>query len=109
MVKKYKLIDLFAGTGAFSYTGLKTNRIKPIYANDMVESSKCIYEHNMKHNLVLSDIHDIDPNNIPDADILTAGFPCQPFSLAGKRLEFKDTRSNVFYKLVEIMQKNNPE
>lgn len=108
MQKKYTLIDLFAGTGAFSYAGLKTGKIKPIYANDIEHSSKTIYNLNMNHELNLLNIHDINIDDIPDADILTAGFPCQPFSLAGKKLGFDDNRSNVIWKLLKIIKYKTP-
>ena len=108
MEKKYTLIDLFAGTGAFSYAGLKTGKIKPVYSNDIESSSKTIYDLNMNHELNLSNIHDINIDDIPEADILTAGFPCQPFSLAGKKLGFDDNRSNVIWKLLNIIKYKTP-
>ena len=108
MKKKYTLIDLFAGTGAFSYAGLKTGKIKPIYALDFEPSSKTIYDLNMNHELNLLDINDINIDDIPEADILTAGFPCQPFSIAGKKLGFDDNRSNVIWKLLNIIKYKTP-
>jgi DNA (cytosine-5)-methyltransferase 1 len=107
---KYTLVDLFCGTGAFSYAFHQTDNVDTIFANDMLDSSEEIFNLNntrgiklTKQNLV--DIKDID---IPKSDILTAGFPCQPFSIAGMQKGFDDERSNVFWKIVSIIKHNNP-
>jgi len=105
---KYALVDLFAGTGAFSYAGLKTGRIQPILASDIEPSSKVIYDANMGHPLTLGDIHALDTNNFPDFDILTAGFSCQSYSIAGKRLGFEDERSDVIWKVIDILKVKQP-
>lgn len=77
-----------------------------MFANDIDASSKHIYEHNIKHTLTLDDILNI--NDIPEHDILTGGFPCQPFSIAGQQKGFNDTRSNVFWKIHSIIQEHTP-
>ena len=109
---KYTLIDLFCGTGAFSKAFHKTNKVMTIFANDMIDSSEVIFNLNResdsdvkltKRNLI--DIKDID---IPKSDIVTAGFPCQPFSIAGMQKGFEDERSNVFWKILSIIKNNNP-
>lgn len=104
----YTLVELFTGTGAFSLAFEKTKKVETIYANDICKNSEKIYNDNFKNKLVLCDINDIDVNTIPKMDILTAGFPCQPFSIAGKQLGFNDERSNVFWKIMEIIKKHNP-
>lgn len=107
--KKYSLIDLCAGTGAFSLAFEKTGKIKTIFANDNDKNSKIIYDDNFKLKLTLKDIHDIDViKDIEPFDILTAGFPCQPFSIAGEKQGFNDPRSNVFYKILEFMKIHKP-
>lgn len=105
----YSLIDLFAGTGAFSYAFHQTNQVVTVFANDMLDSSQAIY--NANHSevpFVKKDLQEIDENTLPHCDILTAGFPCQPFSIAGKQLGFDDQRSNVFWKIIKIVQSKNP-
>jgi adenine-specific DNA methylase len=97
------LVDLFAGTGAFTYAFEKTGKVKGVFSNDMVESSKQIYDLNFDHKLTLQDLNDIPVDSIPNHDILTGGFPCQPFSIAGKQEGFQDKRSNVFWKILEII------
>lgn len=74
--QKLKMIDLCAGTGAFSYAFIQTNFVDVVYANDMEESSKKIYDLNFNHRLTLRNICDEKVENIPSHDILTAGFPC---------------------------------
>jgi DNA (cytosine-5)-methyltransferase 1 len=70
-----KVVDLFAGTGAFSYAFEKAGA-ECVFANDMIESSKTIYDQNFEHKLTLKDLNDIEPSQIPAHDILTGGFPC---------------------------------
>jgi len=107
-LKKLKHCDLFAGTGAFSLALQNTGKIDTVYANDMEPASEKIYNANFNDKLVLKDINDIDVKTIPSHDILTGGFPCQPFSIAGKQLGFNDKRSNVFWKILEIIDYHNP-
>ena len=71
--------------------------------------SKDIYDLNFDHKMDLKDLNDVDVESIPEHDILTAGFPCQPFSIAGKQLGFEDKRSNVFWKILEIIERHNPK
>jgi DNA (cytosine-5)-methyltransferase 1 len=106
---KLKMIDLCAGTGAFTYAFEKTGHVDVVFANDYEETSKIIYDINFDHKLVHGNICDINVSDIPHHDILTAGFPCQPFSIAGKRQGFEDTRSNVFWKIMEIIKHHEPE
>jgi len=105
---KYTLIDLFCGTGAFSYAFHQTNKVKTIFANDILDSSEEIFNLNNDIKLTKQNLIDIKDNDIPKSDILTAGFPCQPFSIAGKQKGFTDERSNVFWKILSIIKNNNP-
>lgn len=102
-----KLVDLCAGTGAFSI-GLK-DYCKVVYANDIEKSSKLIYDLNFNHKLTLGDINTIDPNTIPEHDVITSGFPCQPYSISGKRLGFKDERSGVLFAILKIVKIKKPK
>ena len=111
--KILKVCDLFAGTGAFSlaFKNVLRNNVDIVFANDILEHSMNIYKNNIHINnhFVLEDIHNIDVDSIPDFDLLTGGFPCQPFSIAGQKLGFEDPRSNVFWKIMEIINKKQPQ
>ena len=107
---KFKFIDLFAGTGAFTLALEKSNKFKCVFTNDMMECSKKIYElNNPTHTFTLKDLNTINVSDIPSHNLLCGGFPCQPFSIAGEKKGFDDKRSNVFWKIVEILEKHNPE
>jgi len=108
--KDIKFIDLFAGTGAFSLVLGKNNKFKCVFSNDMMKCSKQIYELNHPdHKFTLQDLNDIKVEDIPHHDLLCGGFPCQPFSIAGDKKGFDDNRSNVFWKIIEILEKHKPE
>jgi len=104
---KLKFIDLFAGIGgiriAFENAGFKC-----VFANDFDKKCKITYDLNFPNEMVLEDISKLSTNQIPDFDVLTAGFPCQPFSLAGKRLGFQDERAKVFFDIVRILKDKKP-
>ena len=101
------MIDLFAGTGAFTLAFKE--HVNVVFGNDMVVHSKTIYDENFHHKLTLKNLNDIPVNDIPSHDILTGGFPCQPFSIAGLQEGFNDVRSNVFWKILSIIDHHQPK
>lgn len=113
--KEVKYIDLFCGLGAF-HTAFNRNNILQnevkytcVLASDINEGVRNIYEENYGIKPE-GDINKINIDTIPDFDILCAGFPCQPFSIAGNQKGFQDkTRGNLFYKILEIIDKKQPE
>lgn len=107
------MIDLFAGTGAFT-SAFEKMGAKCVFANDLADESQEIYDLNFSnkssnHKLTNGDLNDIDVKTIPTHDILCGGFPCQPFSIAGQRKGFNDKRSNVFWKILEIIEHHKPQ
>ena len=88
-------IDLFAGLGGFRLA-LESLGAKCVYSNEWDEPVQKVYAENFG-DLPEGDITQVDEKTIPDHDILCAGFPCQPFSQAGKRKGFSDEgRGNMF-------------
>lgn len=104
-----KVIDLFAGTGAFSYAFSKVGLFECVFANDQDKNSKEIFKLNHPNTkFKLKNLNDIKVEKIPKHDILCGGFPCQPFSIAGEQKGFNDERSNVFWKILEILDYHKP-
>lgn len=81
---------------------------KCVYSSDIDEYACRTYELNFNE-FPKSDITKVDAKDIPDFDILCAGFPCQPFSIAGKRLGFDDTRGTLFFDVARILREKNPK
>ena len=106
---KYKLAELFAGTGGFSFAFKNTNKVNIVFANDYEKSCKIFYDANFITPMSLHDIDTYDITNLPDFDILTGGFPCQPYSIAGQRKGFADPRGNVFWKIIDIIKLKKPK
>lgn len=104
-----KVIDLFAGTGAFSHSLSYYDKFECVFSNDKEKSSEKIYNLNNNHSLLLKDINDINVEDIPKHNILCCGPPCQPFSISGNQRGFEDPRSNVFWKLLDIIDFHSPE
>lgn len=108
---EYTVAEFCAGTGAFSL-GLARHNFTTIYANDIEPKCKVTFDANHPASLsiyVAKDVHDIKAEDIPAMDVMTFGFPCQPFSIAGRQEGFDDARSNVFWKLCEIIEHHKPK
>jgi DNA (cytosine-5)-methyltransferase 1 len=108
LLNRQKMIDLFAGTGAFSYAFHSTNKVETVFANDLLESSENIFNLNNTVKLTKQDLITVKEDEIPSFNILTGGFPCQPFSIAGSQKGFDDERSNVFWKILSIIKTHSP-
>ncbi len=106
--KEIHMIDLFAGTGAFSKV-FEEKRIYCCFANDNCKNSQKIFDLNHDTKLTYGNLNNIKNEDIPKHDILCGGFPCQPFSIAGKQQGFEDERSNVFWKIISIIKYHKPE
>ena len=103
----YKFIDLFCGIGSFHYSFNKMGW-KCVLASDIDETVHDVYEKNYGIKPV-GDIYDIDPSDIPQYDVLCAGFPCQPFSNAGKHGGFDDERGVLFLEIIRLMEAAKPK
>lgn len=102
----FNFIDLFCGLGGFRL-GLEKLGGKCVFSSDIDKNVQAIYQMNF-HELPYGDITQIDATDIPEHDILCAGFPCQPFSIAGKRLGFDDIRGTLFFDIARIIKAKKP-
>ena len=111
-----KFIDLFAGIGGF-HIAFKNAGAECVFVSEWDKFARQTYEHNFKkrtpkifkENNFAGDITKVDPETIPDFDILTGGFPCQPFSQAGHKKGFNETRGTLFFDRVNILDKKKPK
>jgi DNA (cytosine-5)-methyltransferase 1 len=106
--REIKYIDLFCGLGAFhsAFNSLKNHTC--VFACDIDENVRSIYEANYGIKPA-GDINEIKIENIPDFDILCGGFPCQPFSIAGKKEGFNDKdKGNLFFTILKIIDVKTP-
>lgn len=130
-MKTIKFIDLFAGIGGFHYGLSRVNSTrqesetsrdsadiedqhigctKPfncVYSNEFNKYSNTIYKKHYEK-CDSADITTVDAGTIPDHDLLCAGFPCQAFSVAGKRAGFNDTRGTLFFDVARILKAKRP-
>ena len=103
----YKFIELFAGVGGFRL-GFEQAGCKHVFCSDWDKFSQKTYEANFGDK-PHGDITKIEAEEIPKFDILTAGFPCQPFSTLGDREGFDHpTQGTLFYDIVRILKHHNP-
>ena len=104
---KITFIDLFCGIGGFRLA-LESLGAKCVFSCDTDRQARKTYQANFGE-MPEGDITQIEAGSIPDFNILCAGFPCQPFSMAGKKRGFKDTRGALFFDIVRIVRAKQPE
>jgi len=120
--KDVTFIDLFAGIGGF-HIAFHNAGAKCVFVSEWDNDARKTYEHNFKKiqpelfdfglfakgkNLFAGDITKVNEKEMPDFDILTGGFPCQPFSQAGFKKGFSDTRGTLFHDVVRIIKEKKP-
>ena len=113
---KYRFVDLFAGIGGIHLAFHKAGA-DCVFASEWDESARLTYETNFskispklfKNGNFAGDITKVKKKTIPNFDILTGGFPCQPFSQAGQGKGFKDTRGTLFFDIAEIIKVKKPQ
>lgn len=108
--KKYKAIDLFSGIGGIriGFTNAFKENIEFVFSSEIDKYAQQTYQANFDET-PHGDITKIDEKKIPSHDILLAGFPCQAFSIAGKRLGFEDTRGTLFFEVARIIKYHKPK
>lgn len=98
--------DLFCGIGGFHIAGAE-NGMQCVFASDIDEYARNAYQHNFSVRPA-GDITQISTQDVPDHDILFAGFPCQPFSIIGSRKGFDDLRGTLFFDIARIVKDKLP-
>lgn len=101
-----RLISLFSGCGGMDL-GFKKAGFNIVFANDFDADAQTVYSMNLGK-IDKRDILSINENEIPDGDILTAGFPCQPFSNAGNRKGVHDSRGMLYKECLRIIENKMP-
>lgn len=106
-MKNVKFIDLFAGIGGFRIAAEELGG-KCVFSCEIDKTSQYVYRKNFGDD-PYPDIRELSPSELPDFDLLMAGFPCQPFSISGKREGFEDKRNgNLFFYIVDIAKVKQP-
>lgn len=105
-----KVIDLFAGIGGIRL-GVEQafGSVDCVFTSEIDKYAVTTYKANFKDGHIFGDIKQIDENDVPDHDILLAGFPCQPFSQAGLKKGFTDTRGTLFFDIERILLAKQPK
>lgn len=103
---RFRTIDLFAGIGGIRL-GFAAHGGRTVFSSEWDTLAQDTYEANFGER-PLGDITKIAPEDIPEHDILLAGFPCQPFSIIGERKGFGDTRGTLFFNVEEILRVRRP-
>lgn len=103
--------SFFAGVGGIDRGFENAGIFKTIYANEFDPYPVRTYEKNFELKVDCRDIHEVQADEIPDFDVMLAGFPCQAFSIAGRRQGFDDEkgRGTLFFELVRIFKAKQPQ
>jgi len=102
-----KFIDLFSGIGGFRLAFESVGAVC-VFSAEIDKQACATYQKNFGEN-PFCDVTKLKASALPSFDILCAGFPCQPFSLAGKRRGFNDTRGTLFFDIERILQTKQPK
>ena len=107
----YTCASFFAGVGGIDKGFENTGFFKTIYANEFDPAPVRTYEKNFDIKVDCRDIRDVQVSEIPDFQVMLAGFPCQAFSVAGYRKGFSDEkgRGTLFFELLRIFRKKKPD
>ena len=115
--KTIKFIDLFAGIGGF-HIAMHSVGAKCVFASEWDKNARIAYEANFiemepklfsrdklgNYRFFNEDINDVIPSKVPDFDVCCGGFPCQPFSVAGLKRGFEDTRGTLFFNIANLIR-----
>ncbi|MDO9831959.1 DNA cytosine methyltransferase [Glaesserella parasuis] len=105
---KPTLVSLFSGAGGLDL-GFKQAGFDLLWANDFDADAVATYKHNIGDECVLGDIKNIHSNDIPNADVIIGGFPCQGFSMANTKRNALDERNSLYLEYVRILKDKKPK
>ncbi|MFM2423941.1 MAG: hypothetical protein RLZZ70_330 [Candidatus Parcubacteria bacterium] len=113
---KHKFIDLFAGIGGF-HVAFHNAGAECVFVSEWDEPARITYKHNFykvspnvfRSGNFVGDITKVNEKEIPDFDIITGGFPCQPFSQAGFKKGFNEARGTLFFDIVRLIKEKQPK
>lgn len=119
---KFKTVSLFSGCGGldlgfiggfkvFKNKYLKkfnSNSFEIVWANELDKNAVETYKNNIGNHIVCGDILNINTDEIPDCDVVLGGFPCQDFSIAGKRKGFESERGNLYKEMIRVIESKAP-
>lgn len=108
MSERKTVVSLFSGAGGMDL-GLVQAGLRIIWANDNDPDSVETYKANVDENIIFADIKDVKHENIPEADIIVGGFPCQGFSVANKFRSSKDERNTLYLEMLRIIKEKQPK
>ncbi len=106
-----KFLDLFAGIGGFRMGLQQAGGFEPVGWIEKDKFARKSYEviYNVEGEWTARDVRDVKGRELPEFDLLTAGFPCQSFSIAGQRGGFKDTRGTLFFEILRLAETRKPK
>lgn len=105
---KLKIASFFAGIGGFDYAAQKASGFETVYANEISRRAYETFEVNFSLEVDKRSIWGVNPEELPDFDVLCGGFPCQSFSSAGRQAGRQDARGRLFYALLPIIAHKKP-
>ena len=105
-----KVVSLFSGIGGFE-EGLRNAKINSevVFASEIDEYAQKSYIANFNGDVLKGDIKKVNEKDIPDHELLLAGFPCQSFSIAGRQKGFDDLRGTLFFDVARILKEKKPQ
>lgn len=111
MSSRIKVVDLFAGIGGIrlGFELASNHTVDCVFTSEWDKYAQQTYRTNFPNEKIHGDITQIDEKIIPQHDVLLAGFPCQPFSQAGLKKGFSDTRGTLFFDIERILRHTQPQ
>lgn len=105
-----KIVSLFSGIGGFEL-GIRNSDLdgEVVFSSEIDKYATAAYLSNFDDNNLKGDITKISEKDIPNHDLLVAGFPCQAFSIAGRQKGFADTRGTLFFDVARILKEKQPK